>query len=139
MIDSKRLEQIKAGYELTTPGKWTIHYPQSRSKPQIVLVGKDAYLECWIAQAFARDSQARDDIQFACDAHQDIPELISEVERLKYNEAALFKERAVILGEFERLQAIEREFEALRGELRQLGGLDYREGIKQFREAMEQA
>ncbi len=111
-MDTQRLEQIIAGYELTTPGKWVIHYPQSRSKPQIVLVGKDDYPEAWVAQAFSRDTQARDDILFACNAHQDIPELVSEVERL---------------------QAIDREFEALQGELRKLFGSNFREGIRQFK------
>ncbi len=117
MIGPQRLEQIKVGYELTTLGKWAIYYPQSRSKPHIVSTDEYGALEWYIAQGIAKDDQCRDDIIFACNSHQDIPELIQEVERL---------------------QAIEQELEDLRGELRELFGLDYREGIKQFREAMKQ-
>ena len=43
---------------------------------------------------------------------------------------------AYLLAENERLET---ELEALRGELRELFGLDWREGIKQFRETMEKA
>lgn len=43
---------------------------------------------------------------------------------------------ADLLAENERLET---ELEALRGELRELFGLDWREGINQFREVMEKA
>lgn len=44
-----------------------------------------------------------------------------------------------LIAEIERLQLIELELESLRGTLRGLFGLDWQEGIKQFREVMEQA
>ena len=43
-----------------------------------------------------------------------------------------------LIAEIERLQVTERELEDLRGRLRELFGLDYEEGIKEFEEAMKQ-
>ncbi|MGE8004007.1 hypothetical protein [Lysinibacillus sp. NPDC093216] len=118
MMNPEQLNAIKERVANATPGPW--ESGQIEGEKSYCVIDNDSFIG---------KGMLRKDSEFIAHAQEDVPALVTEVERLKADRERWFKRESSLQKEIERLQAIEIESDSKLCE--------QKKGIELLRKALE--